>query len=124
MLVVDDNSTNRTVAVNLLKGFDIQANLACDGTEAVTAVRSFNYDLVLMDVRMPEMDGLQATRVIRALDGARASIPIIALTANAFAEDIEACRQAGMNDFVVKPVRKKLLIDAIARSSCRDGFVA
>ena len=124
VLVVDDNSTNRTVAVNLLKGFDIQANLACDGTEAVTAVRSFNYDLVLMDVRMPEMDGLQATRVIRALDGARASIPIIALTANAFAEDIEACRQAGMNDFVVKPVRKKLLIDAIAQSTGRDGFVA
>ncbi len=115
VLVVDDSSTNRTVAVNLLKGFDIHANLACDGSEAVTAVRSFNYDLVLMDMRMPEMDGLQATRVIRTLDGARASIPIIALTANAFAEDIEACRQAGMNDFVVKPVRKKLLIDAIAR---------
>jgi hypothetical protein len=115
VLVVDDNSTNRTVAVNLLKGFDIQANLACDGNEAVTAVKSFNYDVVLMDVRMPEMDGLQATRVIRSLDGARASVPIIALTANAFAEDIEACHLAGMNDFVVKPVRKKLLIDAIAR---------
>lgn len=115
VLVVDDNSTNRTVAVNMLKGFDLQTNLACDGAEAVTAVKSFNYDLVLMDVRMPEMDGLQATRVIRALPGARASIPIIALTANAFVEDLEACRQAGMNDFVVKPVRKKLLVDAIAR---------
>jgi signal transduction histidine kinase/DNA-binding NarL/FixJ family response regulator/HPt (histidine-containing phosphotransfer) domain-containing protein len=115
VLVVDDNSANRTVAVRMLKEFNIQTNLACDGAEAVTAVKSFSYDAILMDMRMPEMDGLQATRAIRALESPTADVPIIALTANAFSEDLEACRNAGMDDFVVKPVRKKLLIDAILR---------
>ncbi len=115
VLVVDDNSANRTVAVRMLKEFNIKTNLACDGAEAVIAARSFNYDVILMDVRMPEMDGLQATRAIRALATPSAAVPIIALTANAFPEDLEACRNAGMNDFVVKPVRKKLLVDAMVR---------
>lgn len=115
ILVVDDNSSNRTVAARMLREFDIQTNMACDGAEAVTAARSFSYDLILMDVRMPEMDGLQATRAIRALESPAARVPIVALTANAFAEDLQACRESGMNDFVVKPVHKKRLIDAILR---------
>ena len=64
---------------------------------------------------MPEMDGLEATRAIRAHGGALATMPIIALTANAFADDIKACRDAGMNDFVAKPIRKRLLVDKLAK---------
>jgi len=115
MLIVDDNPTNRLVAARMLKDFEIQTDTACDGTEAVTAANRFNFDLILMDVRMPEMDGLQATRVIRS-HGATPAVPIIAFTANAFPEDIEACRGAGMNDFVVKPARKKAMIEAILRA--------
>ena len=115
VLVVDDNPTNRLVATKMLKDFDIQTDTACDGAEAVTAASRFNYDLILMDVRMPEMDGFQATRTIRARGERRSNVPIIAFTANAFMEDIRACREAGMNDFVVKPARKKALVEAILR---------
>jgi hypothetical protein len=115
VLIVDDNPTNRLVAARMLKDFDIQTDTACDGAEAVTAANRFNFDLILMDVRMPEMDGLQATRVIRSR-GERPAVPIIAFTANAFPEDIAACREAGMNDFVVKPARKKAMVEAILRA--------
>ena len=113
VLVADDNPTNRLVATKMLKDFDIQTDTACDGAEAVTAASRFNYDLILMDVRMPEMDGFQATRTIRARGERRSNVPIIAFTANAFMEDIRACREAGMNDFVVKPART-LAIETIA----------
>jgi CheY-like chemotaxis protein/HPt (histidine-containing phosphotransfer) domain-containing protein len=115
VLIVDDNPSNRLVAAKMLKDFDIQTDMACDGAEAVTAADRFNYDLILMDVRMPEMDGLQATRIIRARAERQPGLPIIAFTANAFPEDIKACQQAGMNDFVVKPARKKALVEAILR---------
>ncbi len=115
VLVVDDNPSNRLVAAKMLKDFDIQTDTACDGAEAVTAASRFNYDLILMDVRMPEMDGFQATRAIRARGERRSTVPIIAFTANAFMEDIRACREAGMDDFVVKPARKKALVEAILR---------
>jgi len=115
VLVVDDNPTNRIVATKMLRDFDIQTDTACDGAEAVTAAGRFNYDLILMDVRMPEMDGFQATRTIRARGERRSNVPIIAFTANAFMEDIRACREVGMNDFVVKPARKKALVEAILR---------
>ena len=114
-LIVDDNPTNRLVAARMLKDFDIQTDTACDGAEAVTAANRFNYDIILMDVRMPEMDGLQATRIIRSRGEKQAAVPVIAFTANAFPEDIEACREAGMNDFVVKPARKKAMVEAILR---------
>jgi hypothetical protein len=114
-LIVDDNPTNRLVAARMLKDFDIQTDTACDGAEAVTAADRFNYDMILMDVRMPEMDGLQATRIIRSRGDKQAAVPIIAFTANAFPEDVETCREAGMNDFVVKPARKKAMVEAILR---------
>ncbi|MBR0963679.1 response regulator [Bradyrhizobium diazoefficiens] len=115
VLIVDDNATNRLVAARMLKEFDIQINTACDGVEAVTAARQFSFDVILMDVRMPEMDGLQATRELRTRGDKPLTVPIIAFTANAFADDIAACREAGMNDFVVKPARKKAVVEAILR---------
>jgi hypothetical protein len=115
VLITDDDATNRLVAARMLKGFDAQINIACNGIEAVAATSSFPYDVILMDMRMPEMDGLQATRAIRARGGRLATIPIIAFTANAFPEDLQACQEAGMNDFVAKPVRKKVLIETMAR---------
>jgi signal transduction histidine kinase/CheY-like chemotaxis protein len=115
VLITDDNATNRLVAAKMLKGFDVQTNMACDGAEAVAAASRFSYDVILMDMRMPEMDGLEATRAIRARGGRLATVPIVAFTANAYAEDIQACRTAGMNDILVKPVRKKVLIETIAR---------
>jgi signal transduction histidine kinase/DNA-binding response OmpR family regulator len=115
VLVVDDNPTNRLVAAKMLKDFDVQTDTACDGAEAVTAANRFNYDLILMDVRMPEMDGFQATRAIRTRRERSSTVPIIAFTANAFPEDIKACSEAGMDDFVVKPARKKALVEAVLR---------
>jgi signal transduction histidine kinase/DNA-binding response OmpR family regulator len=115
VLIVDDNATNRLVAAKMLKEFEIQNNMACDGAEAVTAACRFSYDVILMDVRMPEMDGLQATRAIRARGGQLEAVPIIGFTASAFAEDVKACRESGMNDFVAKPARKKVMVEAILR---------
>lgn len=115
VLVVDDNATNRLVASRMLRALDAQVDTAADGAEAVTAATRFAYDLILMDMRMPEMDGMQATRAIRARSGPSCAAPIIALTANAFPEDVQACHSAGMTDFVAKPVRKKTLLAAMVR---------
>ena len=114
ILIVDDSSTNRLVASEMLKEFEFATDFACDGLEAVTAASKFRYDLILMDVRMPEMDGLEATKIIRSFEGDAARVPVIAFTANAFAEDVATCLAAGMNGFVSKPVRKLELLKAIA----------
>jgi hypothetical protein len=115
VLIVDDNATNRVVAAKMLKEFEVQIQTAGDGVEAITAARQFGFDVILMDVRMPEMDGLEATRELRTRGDRPLQTPIIAFTANAFADDIAACREAGMNDFVVKPARKKAVVEAILR---------
>jgi CheY-like chemotaxis protein len=85
-----------------------------DGAQAVQAASETDYDLVLMDVQMPVMDGHAATRAIRA--AGLGSLPIIALTANAFPEDAKLCREAGMSDFLAKPLRKQTLVDAMLRA--------
>ncbi len=120
VLVAEDNPTNQLVATKMLKEFDVQIHLAGNGAEAVAAVDRFAFDLVFMDMRMPDMDGLEATRAIRARTDERSRVPIIALTANAFADDMKMCREAGMNDFVAKPVRKHALVDAMLRTLRRD----
>jgi CheY-like chemotaxis protein/HPt (histidine-containing phosphotransfer) domain-containing protein len=114
ILIAEDNATNQMVVTRMLKEFDIDLHVACDGVETVEAASKSEFDAIFMDMRMPRMDGLEATRAIRALDGAHGAVPIIALTANAFADDVKACRDAGMDDFVAKPIRKRLLVEKLA----------
>jgi signal transduction histidine kinase/DNA-binding NarL/FixJ family response regulator/HPt (histidine-containing phosphotransfer) domain-containing protein len=116
ILIVDDNRTNRLVAARMFQEFDVVIVEAGDGLEAIDAVEKYEFDIIFMDMRMPEMDGLTATSIIRASGGRLARVPIVAFTANAFADDQEACMRAGMNDFVAKPVRKKFLVQAALRA--------
>jgi signal transduction histidine kinase/CheY-like chemotaxis protein/HPt (histidine-containing phosphotransfer) domain-containing protein len=116
LLVVEDNPTNQVVVRSVLAGFGITPDLAGNGLEAVDIVRRKPFDVILMDVHMPEMDGLEATRAIRLLNSPAAKTPIIALTANAFTNEIEACRSAGMNAHIGKPFKKEDLIVAIAEA--------
>ena len=104
ILLAEDNEINALLATTILEeaGFTVEA--VVNGAEAVEAVRRRGFDLILMDVQMPVMDGLQATREIRALGGYAATTPIVALTANAMRADQDACLNAGMNDFVSKPL--------------------
>ncbi len=106
LLLVEDNLINQKVATLMLRHMGYTADIANNGTEAVELVARHSYDLVLMDCLMPEMDGLEATRVIRSRGDYGATVPIIAMTANAFAEDRQACLAAGMSDYLAKPVRE------------------
>ncbi|EJW13390.1 putative sensor histidine kinase [Rhodovulum sp. PH10] len=114
VLLAEDNATNQLVVTRMLKEFDVAVRIAPDGRQAVAAVAEQAFDIVLMDVRMPGMDGLEATRWIRARGGAFARLPIVALTANAFPDDVRACREAGMTGFMAKPVRKVTLLETLA----------
>ena len=114
VLLADDNLVNQEVARELLHSVGLQVDVADTGLRAVNMAEQRRYDLILMDMQMPEMDGLQATRAIRAKPH-RADVPIIAMTANAFAEDRAACLAAGMNDHVGKPVEPAALYDTLLR---------
>ncbi|HEY5720572.1 MAG TPA: response regulator [Gammaproteobacteria bacterium] len=115
ILVAEDNSANQAVARLMLQKMGHSVDVAGDGAAALRAVQESGYDVVLMDMRMPGMDGLEATRAIRALESDQARVPIIALTANASASDREQCLQAGMSDFTSKPLSRKDLEEVFSR---------
>ncbi|MEE9347976.1 MAG: response regulator [Robiginitomaculum sp.] len=104
ILLAEDNAINALLTRTLLEADGCTVETVEDGVLAVEAMKTGSYDLILMDMRMPNMDGLEATRKIRALRGPAENIPIIALTANAFDDDRSACFDSGMNDFMTKPV--------------------
>jgi PAS domain S-box-containing protein len=120
ILLAEDNHVNQKVVMAMLRGAGHTVDVAGNGIEAVDAVNTRPYDVVLMDIQMPEMDGIKATRRIRELDGKQARIPIIALTANAVKGDREHYLKAAMDDYVSKPIDPIKLYQAIARQ-CGGG---
>ena len=113
-LVVEDNAVNRELITTLLSPFPIEIDTACDGAEAVEAVSRGDYDVILMDMQMPVMDGLTATRRIRDMaDRETAATPIVAMTANVLPEQVARCREAGMDDHLGKPINLPQLLAAL-----------
>jgi two-component system, sensor histidine kinase len=121
VLIAEDDATNRMVVSKMLQEFSVETCIVPDGVQAVEAASTQDFDLVLMDVRMPEMDGMAATQAIRARGGRLAELPIIALTANAFPEDMDLCREAGMTDFLAKPLRKPAMVAALLKALVGAG---
>jgi len=120
VLLADDNITNQKVALGLLKKLGLHADAVANGAEAIKALEMIDYDLVLMDVQMPEMDGLEATRRIRRPDSAvrNPNVLIIAMTAHAMQGDCEKCLKAGMDDYIAKPVTLAALAEKLAQRLC------
>jgi signal transduction histidine kinase/CheY-like chemotaxis protein len=115
VLVVDDNLVNQKVVSRMLEKMAIKFDIAADGLEAVEAYKNKDYDLILMDCQMPEMDGFQATAEIRLLEKkTKKHVPIVALTANAMKGDREHCIEVGMDNFLAKPIKRKNLIEMLS----------
>jgi len=114
ILVADDVAANRMVARAMLVAAGHRVDSAADGAEALAAVMRETYDVVLMDLQMPVMDGLEATRRIRDLDAARRGVPILAVTASALPEQVQACRDAGMDGHLAKPIDRESLLAAVS----------
>ena len=119
ILLAEDNVVNQKLAMRLLSQMGYRADLASNGIEAIECVERQTYDVVLMDVQMPEMDGLEASRRITSRHNAGQRPRIVAMTANAMQGDREACLAAGMDDYVTKPIRVDALVDALLHSTFR-----
>ena len=117
ILVAEDNGINQIIAIKMLEKMGFTADIVANGHEVLHALESNPYDLILMDCQMPEMDGYEATRVIRSsLESTYSQIPIIAMTANAMRGDAEKCLASGMSDYISKPVKPADLLDKIRRN--------
>ena len=114
ILLAEDNAVNQKLALRLLERMGYRAQVANDGTEAIAALEASPFDVILMDVQMPELDGLEATRRIRTRWPGETGPRIIAMTANAMEGDREACLDAGMDDYIAKPIRPEVLAEALA----------
>jgi CheY-like chemotaxis protein len=121
ILLAEDNVVNQKLALRLLQQMGYRADLASNGIEAIECVARQTYDVVLMDVQMPEMDGLEASRRITAKWKPNNRPRIVAMTANAMQGDREECLAAGMDDYVTKPIRVDALVDALNRVPARKG---
>jgi CheY-like chemotaxis protein len=115
ILLAEDNAVNQKLALRILEQMGYRADVASNGLEAVESIERQTYDVILMDVQMPEMDGLDATREIRKLTNA-AQPHIVAMTANAMEGDREMCIAAGMNDYISKPIRVNELVEALLKA--------
>jgi CheY-like chemotaxis protein len=115
ILAVEDDPVGRELVETILRGAGYQVDTAADGRSAVEAVGGGGYDLVLMDVQMPGMDGLGATRQIRSNEQEGQRVPIVAITAYALEEERQRCLQAGMDDFVTKPIEPETLVNTVRR---------
>jgi CheY-like chemotaxis protein len=115
ILLAEDNAINIEFATMVLESRGYAVDVAADGFEAIAAAGRGGYDLVLMDMQMPRLDGLSATRRIRALEGDRRKLPIVAMTANAMREDAIRCLEAGMDDYIAKPIDPSRLCAIVAR---------
>ena len=113
ILLADDNNTNRIVIARMLERLGHKVDMVGNGLEAVEAVRTRPYDLLVMDIAMPKMDGLAATEAIRDMTGRRGRVPIVGLTANAAGSAEQDCYRVGMNAFVTKPVTPERLDQAM-----------
>ena len=120
VLLAEDNPVNQKLALRLLERLGYAADVANDGLEVIAALERSTYDVVLMDVQMPDLDGLEATRRIRA-DWPDRRIRIVAMTANAMEGDRETCLAAGMDDYLSKPIRPEELADALLATPSLDG---
>lgn len=114
ILLAEDNIVNQKVAINQLKNLGYEADIAANGREVLDSIARIQYDLILMDCQMPELDGYATTRKIRQLDSPNKNLAIVAMTANAMKEDREKCLENGMNDYLSKPVRKEELAAKLA----------
>jgi CheY-like chemotaxis protein/anti-sigma regulatory factor (Ser/Thr protein kinase) len=114
VLLVDDDEINREIGKVMLEDVDLVVDLAEDGQMAVEQAKAHAYDLILMDMQMPLLDGLDATRAIRKLP-VRSTVPVVAMTANAFTEDKTNCLQSGMNDFITKPIEPQALYATVLK---------
>jgi light-regulated signal transduction histidine kinase (bacteriophytochrome)/ActR/RegA family two-component response regulator len=121
ILVADDSSINRDIAGAFLRAAGHRVTFAEDGMEAVAAAAAADFDVILMDVRMPRLSGIEATRRIRAIPGRRGRVPVIALTAQVFADQIDECRKAEMNDHLAKPFTREDLLAAVTQAQGRPG---
>jgi PAS domain S-box-containing protein len=120
ILVAEDVKVNQELARIMLEREGHQVEIAADGVLAVAAAQRSRFDLILMDMHMPNLDGLGATRAIRALPGEGGRVPIVAMTASAFAEEVEQCRVAGMDGHVTKPIRRASLMAAVAAAAAGE----